>query len=266
MSGWKVQKYLSDVVYDLRSRNLLPLAVLLLVGIIAAPIAISRSGSGEAALPPPVLPDAAEVAPENQAAALAYAPGVRNYKQRLDKLSSKNPFRQQFADPVKTASTDLGDALESISTGGGTDLPSSGGGGTGTGGGGTKKVSSKFTRYQYFYDTDVLVGEAGTTLARYNRIQPFRTLPSDQVPVFVFLGTINGDQAIFLVSSDVTGIGGQGTCFPNAENCQLLGLTQGGVAEALYGPDGKTYQLQVARIKLRIEKTTSDKQLKPPSP
>ncbi len=41
---WKVQKFFGDLVYDLRSRNLLPVVIMLVVAIVAVPFLIS-SGS-----------------------------------------------------------------------------------------------------------------------------------------------------------------------------------------------------------------------------
>ena len=43
--------------------------------------------------------------------------------------------------------------------------------------------------------------------------------------------------------------GTNGTCFPTADACQLLGLSAGTGADMIYGPDGKTYHLQVDKIK-----------------
>ena len=68
--------------------------------------------------------------------------------------------------------------------------------------------------------------------------------------MLVYLGTTSaGSQALFLVSKDVSGVGGNGTCFPTADDCQLLGLGPGAGADLIYAPDGKTYHLQVTRIK-----------------
>ena len=46
MSAWKVQKFFGDLVYDLRSRNLLPVVIMLVVGIVAVPILVSKGSSG----------------------------------------------------------------------------------------------------------------------------------------------------------------------------------------------------------------------------
>ena len=59
----------------------------------------------------------------------------------------------------------------------------------------------------------------------------------------------SGQQALFLVSKDVSSVGGNGTCFPTADECQLLGLNAGTGADFYYAPDGKTYHVQVTRIK-----------------
>ena len=49
MRPWKVRKFFGDVVYDLRSRGLLPVLILLVVALIAVPILISRGSSDSSA-------------------------------------------------------------------------------------------------------------------------------------------------------------------------------------------------------------------------
>ncbi len=264
MSTAKLQKFATDVVHDLRSRGLLPVAVLLVAAIVAAPILIARSGGDEAAPTAPVSSqDASELAPENQSAVVAYNPGLRDYKTRLRGLAAKDPFRQQFAAPAAAAAEAVDSGSVDISTG---EVPSGGGGGDtvgitdgGSGGGSKQKKTKTKTTTKYFvYDTDVLVGEVGTQLVRLSRIQQFTMLPSQEAPALVYLGLAAANtQAIFLVSRDVTGVGGTGTCYPDASSCQLLGLAVGGAAELAYSPTGKTYRIELAQIKRR---TTS----KPP--
>ena len=102
------------------------------------------------------------------------------------------------------------------------------------------------------------VGEAGTPLTTMNSVKPFQFLPSPDKPVLTYIGTVSGSQAVFLVSNDVSSIGGEGTCFPSVAACQLLGLNPGKGADLIYGPDGKTYHVQV----LQVRRVTSSK---PPS-
>ena len=105
MKLWKIQKFFGDVVYDLRSRRLLPVVVLLLVALVAVPIVISQGGNSSSNTPIKPASGSADAVPETERAVVAYLPsGVRNYKQRLDDQSAKNPFRDQFSQPPAAAS------------------------------------------------------------------------------------------------------------------------------------------------------------------
>jgi hypothetical protein len=249
---WKVQKFFGDLIYDLRSRNLLLVVLALLVGIVAVPVLISKSSSGNAPSPADLGAQASvQSSPQNENAVVAYHPGVRNFKQRLKDLSAKDPFKQQFTNAAE-AGTNL-DQVTSTSTGTTTTISGgSGGTGGGTGGGGGagyKKNTKSQTLYTY-YVTDVSVGESGGTLTPLSNVGQFQFLPSQDKPVLVYLGTSSGgSQALFLVSKDVSSVGGTGTCFPTADDCQLLGLGSGASADLIYGPDGKTYHLQVDKLK-----------------
>lgn len=263
MKAWKMQKFASDVVYDMRSRNLLPLAVLLVVAILATPFLVGGSGSDPVATPSSSIPAAAAAkpAPEAMSAVVAYEPGLRDYKRRLAELNPSNPFRQQFAAQADAASEALGEgagfevSTVDTSTGGGSgsSVPSGGSGGGGSGGGGNgggdkPKAPEAKTKTKYVsYETDVMVGESAGVLERRDRIPMYSYMPSDLVPALSYMGIAgNGAQAVFLVSQDVTDIGGDGTCFPDASNCQLLGLNAGQFADLIYG--GTSYRIQVVRI------------------
>ena len=262
MKLWKLQKFAGDVVYDLRSKNLLLPAVALLVALVAVPVLIARSGSdGSAGAYGLGGATSATTPPESENAVVAYNPGVRNFKKRLNHLGPKNPFTQQYTNsPAPTPGADsLAQALTDSSTSGSSGV---GGGSTGGGnsGGGDKspgKVTQQKTTY-FWWESDVQVGEAGTPLTTMNSVKPFQFLPSPDKPVLTYIGTVSGSQAVFLVSNDVSSIGGEGTCFPSVAACQLLGLNPGKGADLIYGPDGKTYHVQV----LQVRRVTSSK---PPS-
>ena len=243
MKSWKIQKFFGDVVYDLRNRGLLPLAVLLIVAMVAAPILIMRSSGGEGAPPSTELAakTAAELAPENQAAVLAYDPGVRNYRERLNDAVSKNPFKQQFSAPVVAAGDAAADSGASDSGGGG-GSPATGG----------SVESSSSTKY-FFYETDVAVGTAGGKLQRRNKIDVFSFLPSEKAPVLVFLGNVavgGTNAAAFLVAEDVTAVAGGGDCFPSPDACQMLALKPGATADLTYAVDNQIYRIKVLRVEL----------------
>jgi hypothetical protein len=248
MKPWKIQKFFGDVIYDLRQRNLLLVAILMVVGIVAVPVLLSTSGPGASDGPVGLTANAsADTHPESESAVLAYQPGVRNFKKRLRDLSSKDPFKQQYANPETTTSTDAQQVAQAL--GGGTDQST---GSTGSGGGTTTVTHGKTTHHvsYFWWEADVQVGESGTELQPFNKVQPFTFLPSTDHPVLTYLGTVGGgNQALFLVSKDVTSVGGEGTCFPTADACQLLGLDAGKGADLLYSPDGKIYHVQVQQIR-----------------
>jgi hypothetical protein len=260
---WKLQKFAGDVVYDLRSRNLLLPVIALVVALVAVPVLIARGGSDGGAGPFGFGTTSAQNSPETENAVVAYHPGVRNYKSRLNDRSSKDPFIQQYPPQAAPSSSSSDSLAEAVSGTSGSDGTGVGGGSTGggtTGGGGSTSPGKVTHHITYFWwQADVQVGEAGTQLATMNNVKPFQFLPSPDKPVLTYIGTVGaGSQAVFLVSKDVSSIGGEGTCFPSVDACQLLGLNVGKGADLIYGPDGKTYHIQV----LRLRRVSSSK---PPS-
>ena len=258
MKSWKAQKFFGDLIYDMRSRGLLPLAGLMVAAMIAVPMYLASQGS--VAIPPAAAPaDQGALAPENQAAVVAYEPGVRDYKKRIADQSEKDPFIQQFTVSAKATesledATGGGAADPAVSTdggssGGSTAPPSGSGSGSGSGGG---KPSPTGTRY-FFYETDVLVGEVGTELKRVNRVPRTSPLPSREIPVLLYMGVAgNGNVAVFSVSRDVVGVGGEGLCSPSPESCQLIALEKGQQADVTYAYDNKVYTVKVADIRLKV--------------
>jgi hypothetical protein len=265
MKAWKVQKFFGDLLYDLRSRNLLPVVILLAVGLVAVPLLISRGSKGaDVSLAP--TSSSAVGSPLTQNAVVAYhPPGLRNAKSRLNDLGPKNPFVQQYtnsgAPKGGSSTTTGGPALDQFtanpadygngSSGSSTSSGGTGGGSGGGGGGNGGSSGGNKTKTVYsYYQTDVTIGEAGGQQVAAHNLKQFQFLPSPDKPALVYMGTASaGKQALFLVSKDVTSVGGAGVCFPNADDCQLLGLNAGAGADFYYAPDGKTYHVQVTRIR-----------------
>ena len=248
MKAWKIQKLFGDLVWDLRNRGLLPVAALLVVAMVVVPVMITRSAE-EA---PPPAPSGEEVSvPETETAVLAYEPGLRNYRERLSELQSKDPFKQHFAGS-SSAAAELGETL-SVTTGGSASVGSSGGSGstpTSSGGSGGSDprtvVETKYVSYQL----NVAVGPAGSLRIRRD-VQELTFLPSEEKPVLVFLGVSqNGDKAMFLVSSDVSAATGEGSCMPSdSAPCEILVLRQGQVHNLTYDADGQVYRIKALDIK-----------------
>jgi hypothetical protein len=253
MKLWKVQKFFGDVVYDLRSRGLLPIAIALIVAMVAVPLLISRgsSGSESASLQP--APATAEAAPEIENAVVSYDPGIRDYRKRLDDLSPKNPFRQQFAQSAAKAS-ELQSTVETPSSSASTDTASGGGGDStapaDTGGSGTqKKKQKKSSPTAYTYSATIMAGSVDTTLTPFPHITDLTPLPSATTPVVVYYGlSSDHSKALFLVSNKVVQQTGPGTCLPAPDDCALLALPAGQSQDLVYGVDGKTYRIVVSQI------------------
>lgn len=251
MKPWKVQKFFGDVVYDLRSRGLLPVVIVLLVAMVAVPMLISR-GSRDSSSAASLQPTAGTVAPapEGERAVVSYIPGIRDYKKRLNDLSPKDPFRQQFAHSAAAASqlnstvstaTPTGSATSTSESG---TTPSTGGGSSSTG----KKKKAK--PVSVTYQVDVLAGDVNAALTPFKNVASMTPLPSQSAPAVIYFGlTSDHKQAMFLVSNRVDSLNGPGTCVPAPDDCALLTLAPGQSEDLLYTQDGKTYRLVVARIK-----------------
>jgi hypothetical protein len=255
-------QFLDDLYRDLRDRRLLPVVGLLLVAIVAAPIALSVSSSGpqfpvdsSGALPAD--------APEAQAAVLAENPVLRDYKERLHALKAKNPFDQQFqvTDIDETQIQDTSAVTEGVDSGAAAPAEA-GSGGVSTGTTSTDTASSApadngaqpadagvETKF-FAFRVDVFYGLDGN-VKKVNNVKPLDGLS----PVGLFVGaTEDAKQAVFMLSADVVGVPGEGTCAPSPDNCEFLGLKEGEAVEILYQPAGApaaaVYRLRLEQVKL----------------
>jgi hypothetical protein len=260
MRLWKVQKFFGDVVYDLRNRRLLPIAILLLVAMIAVPVLIARGSSGSSSSS--AQPSSASVgpAPETENAVISYnPPGIREYKKRLNDLAAKDPFRQQFSQSAAaSAASQLNSTAPTPTQTGSTSSSSSTSvsvspstGSSSTGSSSTPSGSKALRLRRYFHSVaDLSVGEVGQPATRHKKIKSFTTLPGDTAPVLVYIGsTLDAKKAVFSVSKFVDNFTGPGTCGPSPGECTLLALTVGESEQLHYSVDGKTYQVTIHAIR-----------------
>jgi hypothetical protein len=262
---WKIQKFFGDVVYDLRSRRLLPVVILLVIALIAVPVLISRGGSSSSNASIKPASRSANAVPETEQAVMAYLPsGIRNYKQRLNDQTAKNPFRDQFNKPATaaSASSQLNSTVTPPASGGSvssssasSSQPLSGGGassGASTGGGSTTSTTTTNRRFFLIHSVgDVSFGDASQPLERHKKLKNFASLPYPTAPVLIYLGsTLDQKKALFSVSRNTDQVTGEGTCIPDPTDCSLLALAPGQSADMVYGPDGKTYRVTLNKIHL----------------
>jgi hypothetical protein len=281
MSGFQSPQVLTDLYRDLRDRRLLPLVLVLVLGLVIVPIALSS---------PPK--SAAPQAPETDAAVPAKSslpapqvvlsdPGVRDYRRRLEGDAPTDPFVQQFRDALGSGTDQLEAAAAGVSTGGLTEAPTSeptpgltaeGKAGaaaaqeaqsesTSTGGSTESQpgaeTTSKSGSKVVFYRLKVRTGEVGGKMKTQDEVGPSSSLPSKSVPGLAFLGAtldsnLNAKRAFFLVSNSVSAISGDGQCsFGNP--CQLMALKPGQYVDVVWS-DGLQYRVKL----LEFERHTRD--------
>lgn len=234
--------FLRNVLHDLVEKRLWPVAVALLVALVAVPIVLGGGGAddgdgAEVALTPPTPAPAAPTAvaadkvvklaedtstDEVERKGKLIDPFVQHHqpKAQKDDASAGTSTTQTVQDAVSTA-TNVVSGLGSIGSSGGsspsvstpsvdtTPAP--------------KPAPKKDTDDKDLYRVSLKFGEDGA-MKTYKDIPRLTPLPSANNPFFVFLGvTDDKKSAVFLVSSDAD-VTGDGTCKPSPEECAQVVL------------------------------------------
>jgi hypothetical protein len=267
----KLPAPLRTLVADLVERRLWPVAVVLVVALVALPAVVL----GGAAEPPAATTGVPAPAGEaGEASAVTLAKDGDNL--RADG-GRRDPFTQPAAKKAPAAKSEAGTSNPatggstastpdtSASTGGSTpDLGDIGvvpvGGSTGgSAGGSTGSGSTGSSSDRDSWHVDLRFGKDGSLQSKSDvpRLSP---LPSQTDPFFVFLGVAaDGKTAMFLVSSDAQATG-DGTCVPSPENCDRVEM-QAGDTEFfdVATPDGKVvqYELDLVRISRKRSATAA---------
>lgn len=264
----KVPGFVQDVYYDLKDRHLLPIAVILLVALVAVPIALSQSSSETEEPAGEASASTSATGAEARSGELVAkaAPGLRDYRRRLNHLRAKNPFIQQYtgggagsgAVESSSESTSSGSTEESASTesfspeSANTPTESS------SGGGGGEPSQSGLKYYSYAIDVRVSAGgsqeqaKGKDSAPDVRRNLPELTmLPSRETPAIVYMGsTKDGKKALFVVSSDVESAFGDAKCVLGSTSCQMIAMEPGLPETFVYGGSNKTYKIELLKIHL----------------
>jgi hypothetical protein len=251
--------FISDLWADLRAKRLWPVAILLLAGLVAIPLVLTKSSE----TPPPAEPvqTQARNAPEPE-----QLKGLANVRldedeigdgSSLDTFDPDNPFRPP-SDVVKASEDEtpvgapgIGDGTVVSGTGGtgGTD-PGSSTGGTGDSGGTVDPDDGdggQTTTTQFTYVIDVTFTANGRT-RKVKGMERLDMLPSAASPLLLFLGvSSNAGNAVFLVDSTLE-TAGEGRCEPSAKECAFLHLGAGSEHE-FTNADGDSYVLKIDQIR-----------------
>jgi hypothetical protein len=261
--------FLLDLWHDLRAKRLWPVALVLVVALVAVPVVLSKP----AAEPPaPAKPSARKAPDPKDLKALAAVKLEESGEQRGSSLGTfdpSNPFRPPKAvtkrsrensgvDSTITSqaggdsggSSSDGSGTGSIGGGGGGDTGSTGGtggGDTGSTGGGGDTGSDTPQTEQYTFVVDVTFTANGRT-RRLKGMERLDMLPSVESPLLLFLGvSANAGNAVFLVDSTLEAAG-EGRCKPRASDCAFLYLGAGSEHE-FTNEEGDSYTLRIDEIR-----------------
>ena len=229
---------------DLVERRLWPVALVLVIALVAIPVVLAKPAPQVPVAPTAVASDSG---PEPLVASAA---SIRsNTGGALVGGKFKDPFHQLHV--VSQAATSAGavakgpatsDASSSAGGGSGDSSGSGGGsGGSGGGSGGGPSAQDTGTRLKIEFG---LAGGKRTV----REISPGTPLPASSNPLIVFLGFgKDGTRPVFLVSSDVVKTEGEGTCKPSKSVCSELTLAVG-EAQFFDAQNGDQYQLDVLGV------------------
>ncbi len=284
----RAPRFLTDLYADLRDRRLLLPVAFLAIAIVTVPLLLKS----DPAPPPPAMSSPELTADEAAAtpAVVAAEPDLRDYRERLENLNSKNPFGKgsdasdstagagvtvvpvdgsgtlSGLEPADDGSSETVDSVEpapsptasapapvtsetsSESETKSTEDKSSG------------DDTASPEQVEVAYRADLRVGRAGE-LERRKNVKLLTVLPNRANPVAIFLGASEGGkEAVFMVSSDVEGAEGEGSCLPSGEDCQFLILKPEESMKLHYAGGEETETYVIRLLELRLEPVKTKKQ------
>ena len=252
--------FILDLWHDLREKRLWPVALVLLLGLVAVPVLLAKPFEDPG--PPPAATTAPPTEEDEDDGELAQVTlgdtqGAGSGS-TLGVFDPSDPFRP----PAKLTKKDKdeaaaaqGDITAPVPTGGGTtDTPSSGGGTTDPGSGGTGGTGGGTTTTitTYKYVVDVTFTANGRT-RRIKGLEKLDMLPNEASPLLIFMGvTTEGSNAVFLVDSTLKAAG-EGKCKPSASDCAFV-YVGAGSEHVFTKADGDSYTMRVDEIrKVKVE-------------
>jgi hypothetical protein len=213
-------------------------AVALLLALLAIPILLRNPAEEQ----PAPAPAGATPAVGSGGSLAAFQPVVNTQGKKsseirkdLEGFETKDPFKPQnlggggsaTSGSVQVQSADAATGGEGGTGGGGSVTPDTSSGSTPSGGDsgtGSSGATTKPQTFYYTYAADVRFGKEGNLDRK--TLQQFRSLPSSQDPVLVFMGVKqDGETAIFLQSAGATSTG-EGNCEPD-DTCTFLYMKKG---------------------------------------
>jgi hypothetical protein len=229
----------SSIIDDLRERRLWPVALGLVVALVAVPVVLARKSSSPPATPPPAssatAPPAGALPVVNVAAAPSEVPLHG---------AARDPFsqRQQAAAAAMTATSPTSTVSAGSGSGsGGSSSGTKSGQSSGSGGSpsGTQTTPSPPTQTPppathtpapptlTATESYHVVFAITNTSGGFDTIDPLErlsVLPNTRQPMMVELGVLKGGHRVLFVVQPGTVVSGPGTCLPGPVDCEILSL------------------------------------------
>jgi hypothetical protein len=256
ISGAALKAMVGKIWQDLRDKKLWPVALVLLLALVAVPVLLSKSSNG-----PSGPPAAAPQAP------IAGLPAVSEHTVTSSRLhkSNRDPFTPQGGGPSTSTGaaqtsgssgsvvSSTGSAVTtsgtgaSTSTGTGTSPSSASGssspgaptggssptsppaGGNGSGGhgsGGHNQPASPLTPRESFGVRLAMTTPRGG-VRTINPLERLTPLPAVAQPLMVELGVLTGGNRVVFALSPRTVVSGPGRCIPGPLDCEILSMARG---------------------------------------
>lgn len=248
-----------ELWHDLREKRLWPVALALLIAMVAIPVVLSKPSEEPPAAPPPKASTAPAPREFKGLASVTLEEPELGVGSTLNTFDPSDPFRPppkvvrrtadpdgvSAAGPGPSSAADTGTPSRDAGTSGG-----DGGGGQTTDDGDTSggdDTDSQPQTQQYAYVVDLTFTANGRT-RRIKGVKRLGMLPNQANPLLLFLGvTPNAGNAVFLVDATLQAAG-EGQCRPSGDECAFLYIGAGSVHE-FTNEDGDSYRLRIDEIR-----------------
>ena len=244
--------FFDSIIKDLREKRLWPVAVVLLAGLVAVPVLLSKSAAKVTVAAVPHGSLAGSALPSKALPVVTVTP-LTSHERITGR--ARNPFVQQKGSS-STSSTSTTTNVAATTTAvpaarrpaapvarppavpagrppvAPEARPAGGTGGTTTGGGttpihtGKPKPAPTGLTSDESYDVTISITNTHGGVNKIGSLERLGTLPDNQTPMLVQLGVLKGGHRVLFAVQRGTVLHGPGTCTPGPIDCEVLSLGQ----------------------------------------